>query len=214
MFSNVDDKFIQYKYSTFIKKFLILISLPLMVSCSSINGYYPIVLTKVENNSNISGRIEVDNIGKEYLNLYSDELISTSWEFKDESIIVAIENLSNNNLTLNWNYYFHVDRHNDDASSMRSSIDYVETNGVKTPLLFKPNDRIQFILSKQYFGWREDTSILPSRHSSEEDIKEYKNEYKYRKIRVNLPFTVENKYLEYLFTFDVKDFVIQEEKNN
>lgn len=214
MFSNIDDKFIQYKYSIFIKKFLILVSLPLMVSCSSIPGYYPIVLSKVDNNFNSDGRIEIDNIGNEFLNLYSDEIISTSWEFKEENILVSIENLSDNNLTLNWKFLFHVDRHNDEFDIMRSNHYFFESNEIRTPLLFKPNDKVQFILAKRYFGWREGTSILPSSHSNEEDIKEYKNEYKYRKIRVNLPFTVDNKYLEYLFTFDVKDFVIKEEINN
>jgi len=214
MYRSIKEKILHSSTLT-LRLFLLLVALlPILSGCSSINGTYPIVLKEVLCNFKSEGKIEKVKIGDEFVSLYSDQFISTSWEFKEQEIIVKIGNLSNKPLTLNWNYIFHIDRHNDETSSMRSSIPFRETNEIKTPIDLIPNQNIQLTLEKLYIGWQEDLSLMPSSHSDKEEIQEFNNEYNYRKIRVSLPFQIESRKLEYLFTFDVKDFIIKEENKN
>lgn len=192
----------------------------MLTSCMSFQGVYDLGLQEVERPENAKeryGESKIVNFEEEGKTKYSyeDDMIKIVWLPLSTQFAFALENKTDHSIKIIWDEAVYVGPDGSSGRVMHKGIKYTDRNNPQSPTVVVKNANIDdivvptenvYYVSGQYGGWRT-LPILPNSANSEQELDVLTEQYIGKEVKVLLPLEIEDTVNEYIFTFQVKDFI-------
>jgi len=209
------------KIRTLYKNILIFTFLLLIITaCSTNNGFLKVSLKEVEVPENIKNRFgqsKIINFVKEDTLNYSfeNDMIKVNWIPLQKQILFSLKNKTKHSLKIIWDQAVFVDINGLSHRLIHSSINFNNRNNPQPPTVVVKNSRVneaiipvnnvRFVNSY----WVKSNLIKVNRKSNSEKILD---NYIGKTIKILLPLEIQDTINEYIFTFEIYDFTIPDNR--
>jgi len=187
------------------KKFLFIIIPFFLFSCGSYSGIY--TLDAYCNNINL-----VSNNGHNYI--YGDSIIKITWVVSPYMMNFNLTNKTNKVIRVVWDEALFADINGNSSPVIHSGIRYMDMNNSHPATSITPysslSDMVQPIkniyLDNIWSGWKQ-KPILPNSANTKAELLILRNKYIGKRMTVVLPIKIGDVTNEYVFYFNINDFV-------
>lgn len=192
----------------------------LFTGCYTAKGYYNVGLKEVERPEDSSkryGEFEITTLeeGGKTKYAYEDEVIKIYWLPSTTQFNFVLENKSSNSVKVIWDEAAYVDIKGSTQRVMHSGVKYTERNNSQPPTIVLKNAKVDdlilptenvYYVSGQYGGWRT-APLFPTSAQTKEDLDLAIKSTVGGTVKILLPIQIEDVVNEYIFSFEIKDFV-------
>ncbi len=157
---------------------------------------------------------QVSNENNKILQKYSDGLIDIEWYVDTGGLSFEVTNKTENSIKIIWDEAAYIDYNGKSGKVMHSGIKYTDRNLSQPPTIIPrgstisdiviPNENVYY---SDYSGWQKEYLFRKLYSDNPEKLKSLVSIWIGKKIQVLLPFEHQNVVNEYIFSFEVKDFI-------
>ena len=205
------------------KVFLILLALIMIVGCSTYyNGTYTLALKEVERPEDAKvryGQYEIVSFEEEAQTKYSyeDEMIRIVWLPLEKQFAFQLDNKTNHSIKIIWDEAVYINQNGSSERIVHSGVKYTDMNNSQPPSIVVRNTNITDMVvptgniryvSGQYDPWKISPLVSKISASTIDDLITLSTENIGKTISILLPLQIENVVNEYIFKFNVNEFVV------
>ncbi len=197
---------------------LLLITVILMNGCAVYQGTYNIALKNVESPETVkeSGdyKIRTFNVSAGERYSYDDGQVKIVWEYDPKMFLFRLENKTDKSIKIIWDEALYVNENGVSGKVVHEGVRYVDRDGVQPPTVVIRKGRVNDFMiptNKIYYlngvGWMT-APLWPNRTKSETDLDIMRQRYVGKDVQVLLPIEINGVVNEYIFTFNIEEFVL------
>jgi hypothetical protein len=211
------------------KKYLSVLFLAIIFSGCTVSGFYVLNLTGVECPQSAKERYGEQKIinfkesnGKTYV--YEDELIKIAWFPSSTAFSFILENKSDYSIKIIWDDASYVNTKGYSGRVVHSGVKYNERNNSQPPTviakktylddLLIPTENIYYDEAWVLFwgnigsAWKI-KPLIPNIAETKKDLYYLTKQYIGKTVKILLPLQVQETVNDYIFTFNITDFIIK-----
>lgn len=143
------------------------------------------------------------------LSIYEDDIIKIDWDYASSQIGFELKNKSDQTLKIIWDDAAFISLTNESGKIFHKGVNYIDRENSQPPTSVYKNTILSDLISPtaytsyvsgQYGGWRS-SPLIPVGGNVWSGKIEYKEELIGQTMRVILPLKIEDKLIEYAFSF-------------
>jgi hypothetical protein len=209
-----------------VKKILLILILAITFIGCSVSGLYILNLSEVERPESAKeryGEQKIINFDGGVSYVYEDELIKIAWFPSSTQFGFVLENKSDYSIKVIWDDAAYVNTKGSSGRIIHSGIKYNERNNLQPSTVIPKNTYLDDIIiptENIYYeewsllwgyagaGWRTN-AILPNKADSKKELNRMTKFFIGKTVKILLPLQVQETVNDYIFTFNITDFVIK-----
>jgi len=206
------------------KKLLIILAIATLFSGCSYTGYYILSLREVNRPEDTKNRYAepkiinfIENNVKNYV--YEDELIKITWYPLSTNFYFILENISDYSIKVIWDEAVYVNAKEVSARLVHSGVKLVDKDKTQLPTVIPkksilkeqilPADNVDYVRDEMFGGYKWVVRpLIPNKAGSNSELVELTKQYIGKTVKVLLPLQIQDVVNEYIFYFNVEDFVL------
>jgi len=201
----------------------------LFLGCSA-TGYYILSLREVnrpEDAKNRYGEPKIINFTEDNVKnyVYEDELIKITWYPLSTNFYFILENISDHSIKVIWDEAVYVNTRGVSARLVHSGVKLVDRDKTQLPTLIPkksilkekilPAENIDYVRDPMFGGYKWVISpLIPNKAESKNELIALSKRYIGKTVRVLLPLQIQDVTNEYIFYFNVDDFILKSNLEN
>ncbi|MFA6923821.1 MAG: hypothetical protein WC223_06145 [Bacteroidales bacterium] len=160
-------------------------------------------------------------VNKANKNFYEDSLFTFSWKTDTMSFILQIKNKSKMPVKISWEKAYFTFPNGETSTIVHTNTKYLSREKSETSTIIQKNKLVvEMLYPKSNIVWLDDTTYYWKEKSFMKDSwgMEYSDAAQdaennlNKKLQITLPFFINNKYSEYIFSFNVSQYDIKKIK--